>query len=96
MSLSPDFFKKLALKLPAHWIPRNITAGYDVIVSEIDKTRKRRDPRAGIIGLNYQDAALAEWYLPKHEYVPALSILVFPKEGAIKKGVCSSFSLFVK
>ena len=76
LSLSQASFEKLGLRPRVNWVVGNITAGYDVLISEINHIRKQRDPKAGIVGLRYQDAALAEWYLPGHEYVPALSMLI--------------------
>ncbi len=56
-------------------ILKNLNRGYREIIEEIVTKRKEKDSNAGILSITYQDAALAHWYLPNHEYVHALSIL---------------------
>ena len=70
-----ESFAKLGIDISPQLVIKNITRGYDKIVNEVNEKRKKLDPNAGILSLNYQDAALASWYLPNHEYVHSLSIL---------------------
>ena len=70
-----ESFAKIGINISPQLIIKNLTRGYDKIVYEVNEKRKKLDPNAGLLSLTYQDAALASWYLPNHEYVHSLSIL---------------------
>ena len=56
-------------------VPGYKVLGYDSIMREVGEIRQKIDPGAGLATNRYQDAAIATWWSPEHEYVPSLNIL---------------------
>lgn len=78
MNVYPFYGHKM-ISLVSKDIPPGIliqyrTAGYRQMIANIDKLRQRVDPNAKIVANRYQDAAIAHWYLPDHEYVASINI----------------------
>ncbi|MCB1324062.1 MAG: glycosyltransferase family 39 protein [Spirochaetales bacterium] len=73
------FSKPISSLLPVqphpYWILHYRSRGFEEAVDRIRNLRDELDPEAGILANRYQDAAIAEWYLPDHEYVGSVNIM---------------------
>ena len=73
--LSKPISSMLPVQPHPYWILHYRSRGFEEAIDRVRTLRDELDPQAGILANRYQDAAIAEWYLPDHEYVGSVNIM---------------------
>ncbi|MCB1307674.1 MAG: glycosyltransferase family 39 protein [Leptospiraceae bacterium] len=67
--------RKTQWNISPYLIPGYRLDGFQEIIERLEAERERTDPEAGLLAQRYQDAAVAQWYNQKREFVGSAAIM---------------------